>query len=263
MSWILIIGLLWVGIGGLILFMLNGTIGMDAVTIGTIITALATAVLAIINWGYLQRVDSQIEQNNTNISITKNKILQESYIKETDSIVGPLKSRLGYFKSYEPLYLLETEEAKASEFWDNIKKNKFLAPKDLRVIIEKYLLVKEIQDRELQKIRYEIRQSTNSAQIHEINKLINPAPVNDGYGTYLKNIENAVAEFGHGTDLSNKLNYFHQMSQEGYNYKFSAENESVITSVKSERYDLEIAVKKRYNYLEQKIEELRTEIEKN
>jgi hypothetical protein len=43
MSWILIIGLLVVAIGGLILFILNGTIGMDAVTIGTIITALATA----------------------------------------------------------------------------------------------------------------------------------------------------------------------------------------------------------------------------
>ena len=48
MTWVLIIGILVVTISGLVLFILNSTFGIDAITIGTIVTAIATAVLGTI-----------------------------------------------------------------------------------------------------------------------------------------------------------------------------------------------------------------------
>jgi len=239
-------------------------------------------VLAIINWRYLQRVDSQVEQNKVNINITRNKILQESYLKEMDSVLGPLKSRIGYFKYYEPLYLQKTDEANATEFRENIKKNKFLVPKKLRLIIEKYLLVCENQSNEIRKMRYEIREEINrmtkmakqgSSQTqtshegpqkeHEIINLIGPAPVNEGYGTYIKNIEDWIKHYPN-SDLSKKLSYFLDIAHDGHKYTFLSEDHSIIiTSVELERGELEAAIKERYNYLEQKVEELRTEIEKD
>jgi len=223
----------------------------------------------------------------------RNRILQESFIKEMDSIIGPLESRAGRYKNYEPLYLQDNDRPKATAFWENIKKNKFLAPENLRLLIENYLTIFEEQEKELRKTRYEIRESRKEAfkkiQVaanddpmitkskardgeqlagtlvsEHINALIRIAPSDEGYGTYVKDLENIIAFWGPELDLSKKMNYFRELSQEGYIYRFARNDRGpVIDSIINTRSTLEAAVKQRYSDLEQCIEELRAESEKN
>jgi hypothetical protein len=151
----------------------------------------------------------------------RNRILQDNFTKEMDSIIGPLKSRIEHFQEYEPLYLQDIDIPHANTFRENIKKYKFLAPNNLRILIEDYLALLEKEDEELRKIRYEIRESakqthktlktateenpiitksgaSNSESLawslvpESIDHLIRIAPIAEGNGTYLKDLEDMV-----------------------------------------------------------------------
>lgn len=212
----------------------------------------------------------QIKQNNENIFITKNKILQESYLKEMDSIIGPLKSKIGNYQYYEPIHVTPENEKEASLFWENIKKNKYLVPKDLRDLIERYLMVIDVQKKEIQMTRYKINElirhgeATDKASLSKKDlsafkiidmSCIGPAPVNEGFGSYLAKLE----EFrkSPNSDLAKEFIYFHDIAQEGYVFRYANNH-----SVKDTRFDLEEALTNRYNYLENTIEKLRIEIER-
>lgn len=218
-------------------------------------------------------IQEQVKQNNENIVITRNKILQDSYLKEMDSIIGPLRSKIGKYQYYEPIHVTPENEREASLFWEKIKKNRYLVPKDLRDLIERYLTVLEVQGKEIRKTRYELEEMThphgeaaNEAFLSKMDlsksasniidtSYIGPAPVDEGLGSYLKKIEDLAKS--PNKDLANRLRHFHSIAQEGYGFK-DANN----YSVKNTRFDLEKAGTDRYNYLENTIEKLRTEIER-
>lgn len=253
----------------------------------TIVTAIGTAALAITTWLYrndvkrqgkimekqVDLVQEQVIQNNENIVITKNKVLQESYLKEMDSIVGPLRSKIGKYQYYEPIHVTLENEKEASLYLENIKKNKYLVPKDLRDPIERYLMVLDVQRKVISRIRYEINEMNHphgeAANVAFLSKTdlsksesniidmsyIGPAPVNEGFGSYLKNIEDLMKSTNE--DLAKKLSYFRDIAQEGYGFG-DANN----YSVRDTRFDLEKAATARYNYLENAIEKIRMEIER-
>jgi hypothetical protein len=187
----------------------------------------------------------------------RNKALQDGFLKEMDSIVGPLKSRIGKYQYYEPIYITPEYEKAASEFSENIKKNKYLVPKDLRVLIDNYFIALEMHEVELRKIRYELKQLPLSEYVMPY---IGPAPVNEGNGSYLENIRSYIRALDPNSDpnrdFTNKLTYFHDIVQEGHTFEGKY-------SIKNARFDLEEAVKIRYTDLEDIIESLRIELDKN
>jgi hypothetical protein len=63
--------------------------------------------------------------------------------------------------------------------------------------------------------------------------------------------------------VSSRLNYFRDISQEGHIFKTRNDRGQIIDSVKNARFNLEEAVKQRYNDLEKNIEKLRAENEKS
>lgn len=180
----------------------------------------------------------------------RNKALQDGFIKEMDSIVGPLKSRIGNYQYYEPTYITPKNKKCAFEFSENIKKNKYLVPKDLRDLIDNYFTALDKHEVEIRGIRYRMEQSPHYL---DVMPYIGPVPVNEGNGNYLKYILTLCESY---PDLKSDLRSLHDIVQEGYTFKDGS-------SIKGARDDLENAVKKRYNYLENIIEQLRIELETN
>ncbi len=124
--------------------------------------------------------------------------------KEIDFIVGPLLSKIGSYKVYEPLYLEDYNREKSLAFWEDIKRNLYLTSDDLRLAVTKYLAVFEEQKTQLRKVRYELRAHVvNYGHEHGIAEtaiprykvLFKPAPVDEGYGSYLKFIEDGNRGF--------------------------------------------------------------------
>jgi hypothetical protein len=234
--------------------------------------------------GYLHQVkygDNRYHRREGTITITMESADVEtffhrdgqasSYLREMDSIIGPLRSKIGKYQYYEPIHVTPENENEASLFWENIKKNKYLAPKDLGDLIERYLMVLDVQRKEIRRMRYEINEmirphgeAANEAFLSKTDlsksasniidmSYIGPAPVNEGFGSYLKKIE--VLKKSPNRDLANKLSYFHDIAQEGYIFR-----DANSYSVRDTRFDLEKAVIERYNYLENTIKKLRMEI---
>ncbi len=130
------------------------TLDQAGITMGdlpTWISALAAIILAIITYRYVRLVKGQSDVMAEQGRIMQENMKQdrltrkyESLAREMDDLIGPLFSKMDdhtapYFHvvyhSHEgsPFY----QEIYA--FWRNIKKNIYLAPRDLRVSLSNYL----------------------------------------------------------------------------------------------------------------------------
>lgn len=217
------------------MFMSNDTLLLVASTTASI-------GLLIVTFFYTRYTSQMVKD-------ASNKARQDGFLKEMDSIVGPLKSRIGKYQYYEPIYITSEYKKSASDFSENIKKNKYLVPKDLRDLIDNYFIALEKHEVMLRGIRYRLKQSPD---YKDVMSSVGPAPVNEGNYSYLQNIYTLIKSY---PDLTGDLNYFHDIAQEGYIFDGY--------SIKDARTKLEDAVKSRYNYLENTIEQLRIELETN
>lgn len=184
--------------------------------------------------------------------------------KEMDFVVGPLRSKIGSFKVYEPLFLEECNEQTSIAFWEDIKKNLYLASADLHVIVMKYLAVFEEQKEKLRKTRYEVRIMADN-YVHENGivesmkdrylVLLRPAPVNEGYNSYLKFIEDGNKQIGYDSSYGKTRSWFLELANENHIYDIRVDGNLDRISIHYARDDLERAVQQRYDAVKNELSE--------
>lgn len=151
--------------------------------------------------------------------------------REIDFVVGPLTSKIGSYKVYEPLYLEESDLKASTVFWEGIKQNLYLTSDDLRVKVDTYLAVFEQQNEQLRKVRYDIEQhvisyckekgiSEEAKEHYQI--LFTSAPMNEGYCSYLKYIEDWNKKIGDDSSYGKCRIWFLDLVNEGKKYDIRA-----------------------------------------
>jgi hypothetical protein len=251
---------------------------LDAMTLGALVTALATVVLAMANGIYLKRVGDQIKQNNKNINISKDKIVLEGYIKEMDSIVGPLWSKSEALRSYEPIHInnWESDWDKAEKFWELINGSKYLVPKALRSDLQIYMLAykrqkdllieKRAQLRRVNSVRRETPLSPGfmmALPAVDISVYSPPVPLDStGYLGYVERISHIIDNLENQSEIKIALtDYLKVIKEDEYIYTLVYNNKTIRTTITDVRQKLIDAINQRYADLEQWIENLRNEIE--
>jgi hypothetical protein len=131
----------------IILYLYQGwtLFGIQISTIATIATFL-TAIIAAV------AVYLTLRQQNINLSV----IREERYHKEMDLLIKKLYNNRDEYEQFEPHHVdpNNTEEEKqALEFWKEIRENKYLAPKELRDIIDQYLKLVNEHEKNILKSR--------------------------------------------------------------------------------------------------------------
>jgi hypothetical protein len=102
---------------------------IDSLTWATLILAIATIVLAFMT--YLLAKDS-----SKNIKLSKENLIGQHLLREMDQLIKPLYENRNNFEELESCH--EVTPNKES-FWKKRESDKYLAPKDLRHLIEEYL----------------------------------------------------------------------------------------------------------------------------
>lgn len=185
--------------------------------------------------------------------------------KEMDFVVGPLRSKIGSYKVYEPLYLEKVMSEQSTAFWEDIKKNLYLTSDDLRVNIDRYLAVFEEQSELLRRTRYDIKYHVDSychdhgiaeTEIPRYKVLFNPAPICEGYNSYLKYIENGNKEIGYDSAYGKFRANLLELINENHKYDIRIDDQVDIVSIHDARYHLENAVKRRYDAINNELSEV-------
>ncbi len=121
---------------------------IDGTFIATVVLAIATIALAIITARYTKSTESMLNEQRK--SIRKDRLM-----KEMDLLVAPLYTRIGdniiFQKGAQSN--IDSQRPRDKEylkFWDEVKRNKYLAPDYLRSAITNYLKNKSdtVGDRE-------------------------------------------------------------------------------------------------------------------
>lgn len=236
------------------------------------LAALATACLTL-------------RQQRINLTV----IREERYFKEMDLLVKKLFQNKDRYELFEPHHIdpNNTEEKhEADEFWREIRENKYLAPKELRDIIERYLELISKHEQNIQKSRTtlssllkqrckKLEENTldgellnpidscikdNLCPLLGIEGLIRPMPIDDREKTiYTKTWMDSKK----GILCSLNMNPQEQLYGPAMNYfnairgPESGGSDCIIYT----RQDLSNAVEKRYKELEEKIETIKTDLE--
>jgi hypothetical protein len=103
-------------------------IRLDIASVASVLIALAALATACLT----------LRQQKINLIV----IREERYFKEMDLLVKKLFQNRDRYELFEPHHVDPNdpeEEKRANEFWREIRENKYLAPKELRNIIEQYL----------------------------------------------------------------------------------------------------------------------------
>jgi len=105
---------------------------------GSAVTAFATVILVIITAHYAKSTKDMLNEQ-------KKIIKKERIIKEMDKLVAPLKAKINegdIFMKGDPNYKASNSVVIQFffSFWDEIKRNKYLAPEYLRSALDNYLL---------------------------------------------------------------------------------------------------------------------------
>lgn len=247
---------------------------MDITSIVIALAALASALLAY-------------RQQNINLTI----IREERYFKEMDLLVKKLFQNKDRYELFEPHHVdpnNQEENREANEFWREIRENKYLAPKELRDIIDRYLELINKHEQNIQKSRTtlsdllgerckELEDFKENAQEGKVlnptdncikyklcpllgkEGLIKPMPSNDRLKTiYLKTWNYKSEGILHYLDLSPQ-----EPLRGPARIYFDAiqEPEQGHECIRFLRQDLSAAVEKRYKELEEKIANIRTDLE--
>lgn len=266
------------------------TISTAVLAVATISLALFTLLLWRTTSRYATAAENQVTAMNTQVAVmgsqtnimNMQKEIADQHLKhdsiviiynrlqdEMDKLVGPLDSisRMG-FEYYEPLRYAESEskrigdafrtnfrqndtELNAKAFWNDIRQHIYLAPKALSEAVERYLLACKMQEEELRQIHYEIRQIDPTPD-----RILEPAPVVAGYGSYIERIEKYRNKYGADSDLGKKASWLLETIRDEHEYSTRYNNQAVKISIKETRSKLQTAIRIRH-------ESLLTELEEN
>jgi hypothetical protein len=105
--------------------------GFSISTITLIATFLATIIAGL-------GVYLTYRQQRINLNVMR----EEHYLKEMDKLIKKLYINIGKYERFEPQHVdpNNSDEIKqASDFWDDIRENKYLAPEQIRNNIDQYL----------------------------------------------------------------------------------------------------------------------------
>jgi hypothetical protein len=109
----------------LILFAAIYAFSKDFTASGTILLAIATFILA--------------RDSSKNIEISKNNLAQQNLKREMEQFIKPLYQKRERLEDLEYVHSFNNNEARL--FWENILADKYLAPRDLRDLIDEYLKI--------------------------------------------------------------------------------------------------------------------------
>ena len=247
---------------------------MDIASFVIALAALATAYLAY-------------RQQKINLTV----IREERYFKEMDLLVKKLYQNRDRYELFEPHHIdpnnLE-EKREADGFWREIRENKYLAPKELRDKIERYLELINKHEQNIQKnrttlsdlLREQCRELGAFKENISENKILNPIkscirdklclllgkeglikpmPTNDRLKTvYLKTWQDP------GEGILNWLDFSQEELRGPAMSYFDAIRKPEISGpdcITGPRMDLSAAVEKRYKELEEKIGTIRADLE--
>jgi hemerythrin-like domain-containing protein len=140
--------------------MTNCTIlSQTAITMGdlpTWLSAAATIFLVVVTYKYVRLVkaqsDAMVTQSKVMEENTKREQIRMKYArlaKEMDDLIGPLYSKMddntaGYFTVVTHSNEFAPHFQEMFSFWRDIKKNVYLAPKDLRESLSAYLDARQL-----------------------------------------------------------------------------------------------------------------------
>lgn len=235
------------------------------------LAALATACLTL-------------RQQRINLTV----IREERYFKEMDLLVKKLFQNKDRYELFEPHHTDPNnpeEKHEADEFWREIRENKYLAPKELRDIIERYLELINKNEHDIQKSRttlssllkerckkledYEEKGKLlepidscikdNLCPLLGRDGLIKPMPIDDRERTIYRETWDDSKK---GILCCLKTNPQEPLYGPAMSY-FNAiqKPESGSDCIKYTRLDLSAAVEKRYKELEEKIETIKNDLE--
>ena len=236
-----------------------------AVVLVTIFYAITTSEQRDVMVSQLKEMDGQRQLMADQLKEIRQDGKIQRLHKEADFVVGPLRSKIGSYKVYEPLFLEECNQQRSIAFWEDIKKNLYLTSADLRVNVEKYLAVFEEQKKQLRKARYEIRGMAdnygheNGIAERELDRykiLLRPAPVDEGYNSYLKFIEGGNKKIGYDSSYGKTRSRILELVNENYQYDIRVEERIDKISIYDARRNLECSVKQRYEGIKDELSEL-------
>ena len=209
----------------------------DPVAIATILLAAATFAL--------------VKDSSKNIEISKNNLLEEHLVKEMEKLIKPLYKNRDELEYYELVHAFAYKEAQ--DFLSDIEANKYLAHKELRILIESYLKINREEYDKYTNIKGKVWQAYFDGEAKngiEIYRDFERLPTGDKY-EHILYYEMIVEKFTKpGSDLRKSIQEFIKLIKED-------------TNLKSERSNLQDKVIDRYNELEKKIEEIRDALEKS
>jgi hypothetical protein len=229
------------------------------------IQVLTAIALAILTYRLCKSTSAYATQVETQTKIMDKKLHQDIDVlryhrlqDEMDKLVAPLDSmvRTG-FEYYEPVHLNEKYVIEDEAYWRVIRKNVYLASDNLHEAIEKYFKVCEKQKEALRKVRYEIQAIDSTPR----KILFDPAPVEEGFGSYLREIKDLQDAKGSETDYAKKINWLHDIVQEGYMYPIRYKDEVLKISVKDARIDLKDAIETRYKTLLKQLKDVEKDLD--
>lgn len=118
--------------------------GVNMGDLPTWISALAAVILAIITYRYVRLVKAQSDAMAIQSRVMQITMRHERLAKEMDDLVGPLFSKME--DNTAPFFTLVSHSNEGApffqeiySFWRDIKKNIYLAPRDLRRSLNAYL----------------------------------------------------------------------------------------------------------------------------
>ena len=228
-----------------------------AVVLVTLVYAITTSEQLKEMQSQRQLMADQLEENRRDDKIQR-------LNKEMDFVVGPLRSKIGSYKIYEPLFIEECNKQASISFWEGIKKNLYLASADLRINVDKYLAVFEEQQEQLRKARYGLQEfaisyglekGTGSIEtsMSRYSILFKPAPVNEGYNSYLKSIEDSNNEIGYDNSYGKTRSWIWQLANERHRYDIRVDDQIYKVSIYEARENLERAVELRYDAIKKEL----------
>lgn len=249
-------------------------IEMDIASVVSIFIALAALATAFLT----------LNQQRINLTV----IREERYFKEMDLLVKKLFQNKDRYELFEPHHVDPNnpeEKREADEFWREIRENKYLAPKELRDIIERYLELINKHEQNIQKSRTtlssllkerckELEENTLEGKILNpidscikdklcpllgIEGLIQPMPIDDREKTtYIKAWQDSK-----GILRWLKCNPQEQLYGPALSYFDAIQKPESLgsDSIIDTRQNLSAAVEKRYKELEEKIETIKTDLE--
>ncbi|MHB8119628.1 MAG: hypothetical protein ACYDHX_13025 [Methanothrix sp.] len=202
--------------------------------VATVLLAIATVAMAYYSW--------KVHKSNQDF------LREGRLFKEMDQLIELIASKIGKLKEFEPLHVKPENIKEASEFRELIKKNKYLAPKDLQILISKYLAALDEYEKDLSSARYDLKMNLPAEMMLYFDA---PLPVKEGEGSYKTNIEN-ILEHLDDEDKHKRIAHFRNVINKDI-FDIRIDGNLTKVSLNSVRFDLERAIEKRNKELGERI----------